>query len=75
MCLWVCNYMHVCVTNLPGVSQNSQTSGPLGTMETVGNLRRISLNSANQTGSWEIRIISTEPYTLKVIGQQSPNVK
>ncbi|XP_046901560.1 LOW QUALITY PROTEIN: von Willebrand factor A domain-containing protein 7-like [Hypomesus transpacificus] len=56
-----------------GVSQNSQTSGPLGTMETVGNLRRISLNSANQTGSWEIRIISTEPYTLKVIGQSSFN--
>ncbi|XP_067106281.1 von Willebrand factor A domain-containing protein 7-like [Osmerus mordax] len=56
-----------------GVSQNSQTSGPLGTMATVGNLRRISLNSANQTGSWEISIISTEPYTLKVIGQSSFN--
>ncbi len=42
--------------------------GPLGSILTVGNLKRIKLNSDNQTGQWKISIDSTSYYTLRVIG-------
>lgn len=52
-----------------GVSQeSSQTSGPLASLTTVGNLRRISLNAGNQTGFWQIHISSNSPYSIKVTG-------
>ncbi|XP_078146731.1 von Willebrand factor A domain-containing protein 7 [Centroberyx gerrardi] len=62
------------LTSSTGASQSSsQSSGPLGSFTTVGNLRRFSLNTDNQTGSWEISVNSNDPYTLKVIGQSSVN--
>ena len=54
----------------PGASQSTrQSTGPLATVTTVGNLRRLSLNTANQTGSWEISVNSNSPYSVKVTGQ------
>ncbi|TKS68918.1 von Willebrand factor A domain-containing protein 7 [Collichthys lucidus] len=52
-----------------GVSQSSsQSSGPLASFTTAGNLRRLSLNTDNQTGTWEIRVVSNNPYSVKVTG-------
>ncbi|ROI47898.1 von Willebrand factor A domain-containing protein 7 [Anabarilius grahami] len=57
-----------------GVSQSgSVADGPLGSILTVGNLRRIKLSSDNQTGEWKISINSTSFYSLKVTGQSSVN--
>ncbi|XP_045070728.1 von Willebrand factor A domain-containing protein 7-like [Coregonus clupeaformis] len=62
------------LTSPSGVSQSdSEANGPLGTIQTVGNLRRISLTSHNHTGLWEISMNSIEFYSLKVIGQSSVN--
>ncbi|TNN54197.1 von Willebrand factor A domain-containing protein 7 [Liparis tanakae] len=47
---------------------SSQASGPLASITTAGNLRRLSLNTDNQTGSWEIRVNSNDPYAVKVTG-------
>ncbi|XP_070684397.1 von Willebrand factor A domain-containing protein 7-like [Pempheris klunzingeri] len=58
------------LTNPAGVSQNhNEVSGKLGTVQSVGNLRRIRLNSDSQTGTWQINVMSNQPYTLKVTGQ------
>ncbi|XP_063076020.1 von Willebrand factor A domain-containing protein 7-like [Engraulis encrasicolus] len=55
-----------------GVTQSSsQTSGPLGEVKTVGNLKRIRLNAVNQTGLWEIQMKSSSSYTVKVTGQSA----
>ncbi|XP_037619360.1 von Willebrand factor A domain-containing protein 7-like [Sebastes umbrosus] len=60
------------LTNPAGVSQNhNEASGKLGTIQTVGNLWRIRLQSDNQTGTWQINIQSGQPYTLKVTGQST----
>ncbi|XP_035516567.1 von Willebrand factor A domain-containing protein 7-like [Morone saxatilis] len=57
-----------------GESQSSsQPSGPLASFTTVGNLRRLSLNTGNQTGLWEIYVDSNNPYSVKVTGQSSLN--
>ncbi|XP_034400448.1 von Willebrand factor A domain-containing protein 7 [Cyclopterus lumpus] len=62
------------LTSSTGVSQSSsQPSGPLASFTTAGNLRRLSLNTDNQTGSWEIRVNSNNPYSIKVTGQSSVN--
>ncbi|KAK5899641.1 hypothetical protein CesoFtcFv8_009100 [Champsocephalus esox] len=62
------------LTSPTGVSQSSsQFSGPLATITTVGNLRRLSLNTDNQTGSWEISVNSKNPYSVKVTSQSSVN--
>uniref|UniRef100_A0A672ISW4 von Willebrand factor A domain-containing protein 7-like n=1 Tax=Salarias fasciatus TaxID=181472 RepID=A0A672ISW4_SALFA len=62
------------LTSSTGVTQNSsEPSGPLATFSTVGNLRRISLNSTNDTGLWEINVTSSSPYIVKVTGQSSVN--
>ncbi|KAL1282099.1 hypothetical protein QQF64_000902 [Cirrhinus molitorella] len=58
-----------------GVSQSgSVADGPLGNIQTVGNLKRVKLNSDNQTGEWKLTINSTSSYSLKVIGQSSVDV-
>ncbi|XP_016319877.1 von Willebrand factor A domain-containing protein 7-like [Sinocyclocheilus anshuiensis] len=58
-----------------GVSQpGSMADGPLGSILTVGNSRRVKLNSAKQTREWKISINSTSSYTLKVIGQSSVDI-
>ncbi|XP_040002407.1 von Willebrand factor A domain-containing protein 7 isoform X2 [Xiphias gladius] len=60
------------LTNPAGVSQtNTEANGKLGTIKTVGNLRRMYLNADKQTGTWQINIKSNEPYTLKVTGQST----
>ncbi|XP_041790345.1 von Willebrand factor A domain-containing protein 7 isoform X2 [Chelmon rostratus] len=62
------------LTSSKGVSQSSsQSSGPLASFTTAGNLRRLSLNTDNQTGSWEISVASSSPYSVKVTGQSSVN--
>nr|XP_020451861.1 von Willebrand factor A domain-containing protein 7-like [Monopterus albus] len=60
------------LTNPAGVNQTqSEASGKLGTIQNVGNLRRIHLNDDKQTGTWQININSNQPYTLKVTGQST----
>ncbi|XP_059193156.1 von Willebrand factor A domain-containing protein 7 [Centropristis striata] len=62
------------LTSPTGISQSSsQSSGPLASSTTAGNLRRSSLNAENQTGSWEISVNSNDPYSVKVTGQSSVN--
>ncbi|XP_073670359.1 von Willebrand factor A domain-containing protein 7-like [Paramisgurnus dabryanus] len=58
--------------NPTGASQSElEKNGTLGSIQTVGNLWRIQLNSENQTGVWSISINSTSSYTIKIIGQSS----
>ncbi|XP_062290579.1 von Willebrand factor A domain-containing protein 7-like [Scomber scombrus] len=58
--------------NPAAVSQShTEASGKLGTIQTVGNLRRIRLNDEKLTGTWQININSKQPYTLKVTGQST----
>uniref|UniRef100_A0A668S8L1 von Willebrand factor A domain containing 11 n=1 Tax=Oreochromis aureus TaxID=47969 RepID=A0A668S8L1_OREAU len=60
------------LTNPAGVTQSqSESSGKLGTIQTVGNLHRIRLNSDKQAGTWQININSNQPYTLKITGQST----
>lgn len=55
--------------NITGISQNqTEASGELGSIKTVGNLWRIRLNSDKNPGTWKINIKSTQSYTLKVTG-------
>lgn len=56
---------------LLGVSQEStNTTGPLTTaFLSVGNFKTLQLKI--QAGLWEIRMVSTNPYTLKVVGETS----
>ncbi|XP_067258705.1 von Willebrand factor A domain-containing protein 7-like [Chanodichthys erythropterus] len=54
-----------------GVSQsNTVATGPLGTIQSVGNLQRIQLNET-EIGLWFIEMTTTRPYTIKVIGQSA----
>ncbi|XP_053712452.1 von Willebrand factor A domain-containing protein 7-like [Synchiropus splendidus] len=48
---------------------SSQSSGPLGSVTTTGNLRRVSLR--NHTGLWQVTVNSKDPYSVKVTGQSS----
>ncbi|XP_056443290.1 von Willebrand factor A domain-containing protein 7-like [Gadus chalcogrammus] len=60
------------ISNPAGVSQsNTQLSGGLGTIQSVGNLWRIRLDDDKQTGTWKIQMASALPYTLKVTGQNT----
>ncbi|XP_071377870.1 von Willebrand factor A domain-containing protein 7-like [Centroberyx affinis] len=53
-----------------GASQSSlDKTGVLGTIQSVGNFQTVRLDK--QVGLWEIRVVSTEPYTLKVTGQNA----
>ncbi|XP_056313191.1 von Willebrand factor A domain-containing protein 7 [Danio aesculapii] len=57
-----------------GVSQSgSMADGLLGSILTVGNLKRIKLNTENQTGEWRISINATSFYSLKVTAESSVN--
>ncbi|XP_042615048.1 von Willebrand factor A domain-containing protein 7-like [Cyprinus carpio] len=58
-----------------GITQShSQTDLPLGSILTVGNLKRVKLNSTGQTGEWKISIDSTSSYNMRVTGQSSVDV-
>ncbi|XP_039890206.1 von Willebrand factor A domain-containing protein 7-like [Simochromis diagramma] len=60
------------LTSSTGVSQTSnQSSGPLAFVTTAGNLRRLSLNTDNETGLWQLSVSSSNPYLVKVTGQSS----
>uniref|UniRef100_A0AAQ4RG57 von Willebrand factor A domain containing 11 n=5 Tax=Gasterosteus aculeatus TaxID=69293 RepID=A0AAQ4RG57_GASAC len=60
------------LTNPAGVTQNhNEVSGKLGSINTVGNLWRIRLHADSMKGTWQINIISNQPYTLKVTGQST----
>ncbi|CAL8388839.1 unnamed protein product [Arctogadus glacialis] len=60
------------ITNPAGVNQsNTQLSGGLGTIQSVGNLWRIRLDDDKQSGAWKIQMASAQPYTLKVTGQNT----
>ncbi|XP_039890247.1 von Willebrand factor A domain-containing protein 7-like [Simochromis diagramma] len=62
------------LTSSTGVSQtSSQSSGPLASFTTAGNMRHLSLNTNNQTGLWQISVSSSKPYLVKVTGQSSVN--
>lgn len=59
-----------CTCFISGVRQgHNQASGDLGTIQTVGNLRRIRLKANRQSGKWQININSAQPYTLKITGE------
>ncbi|CAN9493256.1 unnamed protein product [Ophioblennius macclurei] len=48
--------------------QSSETSGSLiSSSQTAGNFRSLQLN--REEGRWQMRVESSEPYTLRVIGQ------
>lgn len=50
--------------------QGNDTSGPLtSTFKSIGNLIKLQLEK--QTGEWSLKMMSTHPYTLKVIGETS----
>ncbi|XP_040038303.2 von Willebrand factor A domain-containing protein 7 [Gasterosteus aculeatus] len=52
----------------PTGEQSTDTTGPLITAsQSVGNLKTLQLKS--QVGLWKMKMESTNPYTLKVIGQ------
>ncbi|KAL7878084.1 hypothetical protein SRHO_G00047270 [Serrasalmus rhombeus] len=55
-----------------GVSQSdSAGKGSLAVIQTVGNLWRVQLNSPIETGLWNISIVPTQAYTIKVTGQSA----
>ncbi|KAL2097666.1 hypothetical protein ACEWY4_006873 [Coilia grayii] len=57
-----------------GESQGHEMSdGPLGTIQKVGNLQRIQVNTNNRIGLWGITINTTETFLVKVTGQSSIN--
>ncbi|XP_067260622.1 von Willebrand factor A domain-containing protein 7-like [Chanodichthys erythropterus] len=54
-----------------GVSQsNTVANGPLGTIQSVGNLQRIQLNET-EMGLWFIDMTTSQSYAIKVIGQSA----
>ncbi|XP_058236777.1 von Willebrand factor A domain-containing protein 7-like [Hemibagrus wyckioides] len=58
------------ITSPSGVSQNStKLNGTLGLIQKVGNFHIVQPNIAEQVGLWLFSINSTQPYSIKVIGQ------
>ncbi|XP_028302235.1 von Willebrand factor A domain-containing protein 7-like isoform X2 [Gouania willdenowi] len=60
------------LTSSTGVSQASnETSGPLASITTAGNLRRLRIRTDNETGIWQFSVTSDSPYSVKITGQSS----
>ncbi|CAN9509884.1 unnamed protein product [Ophioblennius macclurei] len=60
------------LTNPSGVTQKqTEASGDLGSIHSVGNLWRISLSSNKEAGEWKINVVTSAPYTIKVTGQST----
>ncbi|KAL2097352.1 hypothetical protein ACEWY4_006559 [Coilia grayii] len=58
------------ITSPTAVTQsNTESTGALGTIQTVGNFWTVRLNPTDQGGLWKIRMVSTQAYSIKVIGQ------
>ncbi|KAL6487768.1 hypothetical protein MHYP_G00043940 [Metynnis hypsauchen] len=66
------NSPYYIISSPSGVSQTSvEPSGALGMIETVGNFYTVRLTTSDQAGLWLISINSTQPYTVKVLGQSA----
>ncbi|XP_030643655.1 von Willebrand factor A domain-containing protein 7-like [Chanos chanos] len=58
------------ITSPSGLSQSStEANGAVGTIQTVGNFQTMRPNNQNPTGLWKISVNSSQPYSVKVIGQ------
>ncbi|XP_060782511.1 von Willebrand factor A domain-containing protein 7-like [Neoarius graeffei] len=58
------------ITSPSGVSQSSaELSGTLGPIQKVGNFHKMQPNVSDKTGLWLFSINSTQPYTIRVVGQ------
>ncbi|XP_026795878.3 von Willebrand factor A domain-containing protein 7-like [Pangasianodon hypophthalmus] len=58
------------ITSPSGVSQSSsELNGALGLIQRVGNFQTVQPNVAEQAGLWLFSIKSTQPYSIKVVGQ------
>ncbi|XP_060729093.1 von Willebrand factor A domain-containing protein 7-like [Tachysurus vachellii] len=58
------------ITSPSGVSQSStELNGALGIIQKVGNFHTVQPNIADQTGWWVFDIKSTQPYSIRVVGQ------
>jgi len=58
----------LCVFVSTGVSQSADsTTESLASVKVVGNFRTLQINTT--VGSWGIELISTNPYSIKVIGK------
>ncbi|KAF5897615.1 von Willebrand factor A domain-containing protein 7-like, partial [Clarias magur] len=56
--------------NDPGISQSSaELNGALGLIENIGNFYTVQPNISIQTGLWVFSIDSTQPYTIRVVGE------
>ncbi|XP_053478034.1 von Willebrand factor A domain-containing protein 7-like [Ictalurus furcatus] len=64
------NSPYYTITSPSGVSQSSaELNGTLGLIQEVGNFYTVQPNISEQTGLWLFNITSTQPYTIKVVGQ------
>ncbi|KAK0134880.1 von Willebrand factor A domain-containing protein 7 [Merluccius polli] len=62
------NVLNFTLTSPSGVSQSTNSPNEsLATVKVVGNFRTLQINPT--VGIWEIMLLSTNPYTIKVIGQ------
>ncbi|KAF7216529.1 von Willebrand factor A domain-containing protein 7 [Nothobranchius furzeri] len=60
------------LTNPNGLQQKfDEPRGRLGTIQTVGNLRRFRLRSNHQPGTWQLYTRTSQPYTVIVTGQST----
>ncbi|XP_063064082.1 von Willebrand factor A domain-containing protein 7-like [Engraulis encrasicolus] len=60
------------ITTPTGVGQKSEESvGHLGTIQKVGNFHTVRLTSPVTTGQWHVGVNSSQPYTLKAIGEST----
>ncbi|KAK3554501.1 hypothetical protein QTP70_024406, partial [Hemibagrus guttatus] len=64
------NSPYYTITSPSGVAQSStELNGMLGLIQKVGNFHTVQPNTSDQTGLWLFSINSTQPYTIKVVGQ------
>ncbi|CAL8266051.1 unnamed protein product [Merluccius merluccius] len=62
------NVLNFTLTSPSGVSQSTNSPNEsLATVKVVGNFRSLQINPT--VGIWEIMLLSTNPYSIKVIGQ------
>ncbi|KAM9478037.1 von Willebrand factor A domain-containing protein 7-like [Clarias gariepinus] len=64
------NSLKFLITSPSGVSQSSaELNGALGLIENIGNFYTVQPNISTQTGLWLFSIDSTQPYTIRVVGE------
>ncbi|KAK3573153.1 hypothetical protein QTP86_014102, partial [Hemibagrus guttatus] len=58
------------ITSPSGISQSStELNGALGIIQKVGNFHTVQPTITEQTGSWVFDMKSTQPYSIRVVGQ------